>query len=73
MTDPAKRERAALDILAPLPEWWAVWPTSYETITGTGEDELTVFTYLALPLDERRKERVEPIDRRGHLGRLVRT
>jgi hypothetical protein len=63
MTDPAKRERAALDVLALLPEWWAVGSTSYdpgtrrwswtargphpgrgkspETITGTGQDELT--------------------------------
>ena len=32
-------------------------------ITGTGEDELTVITYLALPLEVRRKERLEPIDR----------
>jgi len=55
MTDPAKRERAALDILTLLPEWWAVGPTPYdpgtgrrtytarskypETITGTGEDK----------------------------------
>ena len=30
MTDPAKRERAALDVLALLPEWWAVGPTSYD-------------------------------------------
>jgi hypothetical protein len=25
-----KRERAALDVLALLPEWWAVGPTSYD-------------------------------------------
>jgi hypothetical protein len=30
VTDPVKRERAALDILALLPEWWAVGPTSYD-------------------------------------------
>ena len=30
MTDPAKRERAALDVLALLPEWWSVGPTSYD-------------------------------------------
>jgi hypothetical protein len=30
MTDPAKRERAALDVLALLPEWWRVGPTSYD-------------------------------------------
>ena len=34
MTDPAKRERAALDVLALLPEWWAVGPTSYDPGTG---------------------------------------
>ena len=34
MTDPAKRERAALDVLNLLPEWWAVGPTSYDPGTG---------------------------------------
>ena len=34
ITDPAKRERAALDVLALLPEWWAVRPTSYDPRTG---------------------------------------
>ena len=34
MTDPAARERAALDVLALLPEWWAVGPTSYDPGTG---------------------------------------
>ena len=34
MTDPAKRERAAIDVLALLPEWWAVGPTSYDPGTG---------------------------------------
>ena len=34
MTDPAKRERAALDVLALLPEWWAVGPTSYDPGIG---------------------------------------
>ena len=34
MTDPAKRERAAMDVLALLPEWWAVGPTSYDPGTG---------------------------------------
>ena len=34
MTDPAKRERAALDVPALLPEWWAVGPTSNEPGTG---------------------------------------
>ena len=34
MTDPAKRERAALDVLALLPEWWALGPTSYDPGTG---------------------------------------
>ena len=34
MTDPAKRDRAALDVLALLPEWWAVGPTSYDPGTG---------------------------------------
>ena len=33
-TDPAKRERAALDVLELLPEWWAVGPTSYDPGTG---------------------------------------
>ena len=30
MTDPALRERAALDVLARLPEWWQVGPASYD-------------------------------------------
>lgn len=30
MTDPAKRERAALDVLARLPEGWRVGPMSYD-------------------------------------------
>ena len=30
MTDPAFRERAALDVLALLPERWSVGPTSYD-------------------------------------------
>jgi len=34
MTDPAKRERGALDVLALLPEWWAVGPTSYDPGIG---------------------------------------
>ena len=34
MTDPAKRQRAALDVLALLPEWWAVGPTSYDPGIG---------------------------------------
>ena len=34
MTDPAKREHAALDVLALLPEWWAVGPTSYDPGIG---------------------------------------
>ncbi len=34
MTDPAKRERAALDVLELLPEWWAVGPTSYDPGIG---------------------------------------
>ena len=34
MTDPARRERAALDVLALLPEWWAVGPTSYDPGIG---------------------------------------
>ena len=34
MTNPAKRERAALDVLALLPEWWAVGPTSYDSGIG---------------------------------------
>ena len=34
MNDPAKRERAALDVLELLPEWWAVGPTSYDPGTG---------------------------------------
>ena len=34
LTDPAKRERAALDVLRLLPEWWAVGPTSYDPGTG---------------------------------------
>lgn len=33
-TDPAKRERAALDVLNLLPELWAVGPTSYDPGTG---------------------------------------
>ena len=27
---PRKRERAALDVLGLLPEWWSVGPTSYD-------------------------------------------
>ena len=34
MTDPAKRERAALDVLALLPDRWAVGPTSYDPGIG---------------------------------------
>jgi hypothetical protein len=34
MTDPTKRERAALDVLALLPDWWTVGPTSYGPGTG---------------------------------------
>ena len=34
MTDPAKRERAALDVLKLLPEWWALGPTSYDPGIG---------------------------------------
>ena len=34
MTDPAKRERAALDVLNRLPDWWAVGPTSYDPGIG---------------------------------------
>lgn len=30
MTDPAARERAALDILTRLPEWWRVGPATYD-------------------------------------------
>ena len=33
-TDPAKRERAALDVLELLPEWWVVGPTSYDPGNG---------------------------------------
>ena len=96
MTDPAKRERAALDVLELLPCRWALGPTSYdpgtgrwsytargphpgrgkhsETITGIGEDELAAMTDLAIRLDERRRsEKLAAIDRRGRLGRLVRT
>ena len=40
MTDPAKRERAALDVLALLPEWWAVGPTSYDPEPGDGPGRL---------------------------------
>ena len=34
MTNPAKRERAALDVLELLPEWWAVGPMSYDPGIG---------------------------------------
>ena len=34
MTDPAKRERAALVVLALLPDRWALGPTSYDSGTG---------------------------------------
>lgn len=34
MTDPAKRERAALDVLALLPDRWALGPTSYDPGIG---------------------------------------
>jgi hypothetical protein len=34
MTDPAKRERAAIDVLALLPDWWLVGPTSNDPGTG---------------------------------------
>jgi hypothetical protein len=48
LTDPAKRERAALDVLDLLPDRWAVGRGKYpETITGTGEDELAAMTDLA--------------------------
>ena len=42
MTDPAKRERAALDVLALLPEPLASWPTSYdpERKIGLGHEYL---------------------------------
>ena len=40
MTDPAKRERAALDVLALHPEWWAVGPTSYDPGPGDGHGRL---------------------------------
>lgn len=30
MADPAKRERAALDVLERLPDRWALGPTSYD-------------------------------------------
>ena len=96
MTDPAKRERAALDVLALLPYRWAPGPTSYdpgvgrwsytargphpgrgkypETITGTGEDDLAAMVDLRIRLDGRRRdEKLGAIDRRGRLGRLVRT
>ena len=34
MTDPANRERAALDVLERLPDRWAVGPTSYDPGIG---------------------------------------
>jgi len=34
MTDPALRERAALDVLSRLPEWWQLGPASYDPGTG---------------------------------------
>ena len=34
MTDPAKRERAALDVLELLPYRWALGPTSYDPGIG---------------------------------------
>ena len=34
MTDPAKRERAALDVLNVLPYRWALGPTSYDPGIG---------------------------------------
>lgn len=34
MTDPALRERAALDVLGLLPEWWQLGPASYDPGTG---------------------------------------
>ena len=34
MTDPAKRERAALDVLDLLPDRWALGPTSYDPGIG---------------------------------------
>ena len=39
-----------------------------ETITGTGEDELAAMIDLRLQLDERRGDRLAPIDRLGSLG-----
>jgi hypothetical protein len=30
MADPDARERAALDVLARLPEWWQLGPASYD-------------------------------------------
>ena len=36
MTDPAKRERAALDVLELLPYRWALGPTSYDPGIGRG-------------------------------------
>jgi hypothetical protein len=42
-----------------------------ETIRGTGEDELAAMAYLAIALEElRRDERLEEIDRRGRLSFL---
>ena len=34
ITDAAKRERAALDVLTRLPDRWALGPTSYDPGTG---------------------------------------
>jgi hypothetical protein len=34
MTDPALRERAALDVLNRLPEWWRVGQASYDPGAG---------------------------------------
>jgi hypothetical protein len=34
VTDPAKRERAALVVVALLPDRWALGPTSYDPASG---------------------------------------
>ena len=40
MTDPAKRERAASDVLEILPYRWALGPTSYDPASDAGPTPL---------------------------------
>lgn len=70
MTDPAKRERAALVVLDLLPDRWALGPRRTTPEPGAGRtplvDELAAMIDLRNRLDERRRpDQLAEIDRRG--------